>query len=768
MDPAKVFRPVGGAETLDEVDDSPGSGRVFATAGCQRSRNQGGPGDDLLVGGAGQDVIDGGAGRDTIFGGDDNDFIDGGEDDDNIDGGAGNDDLDGGDGDDVVTGGPGDDALAGGDGNDVISGGDGVDRIFGRDSDDRLSGGPGNDVIEGGDGRDALNGDAGDDRLDGGEDDDVLRGGPGNDVLQGESGRDVVIGEAGNDMLLGSRGDDSLDGGDDNDTLIGGNGRDVLSGGLGDDFLIGGLGADILRGDADNDLFVVSAGHVTSGDVELIDGGAGNDTLVLNGFPDVGPSSAKEPARDLIDPASGGTYRVLSVEQIQYSHLFTHLGSTEASPASFEFINPASEPANARVLFFNNEGAALSQQVAAGAAQASHAFTVPALGRIKFNTSGPAQNARGSALVFADRPLAGMTASALPDLGALHANESRLLEAFIVPVSRSKANGTDTGVAVFGSAVGSNVKFTLRRASGEEVSTANDGAQEIAVPANGHRIAFVSELFGFLGDEFEGTMTIEGGIDRPEEGGPLAGTGLYRDLKSGNVTPFAVIPVAPQSSAPTAHFASFPVGGDYQSAITLINPSSVTPARGTLAFFDPAGQSRAIVVNGQAAATSIAFDLPPLGSATFTASATGPLRQGAARATAKEGVINGVAHVASATAGRLRATASDVGNSFMIPVNRSRASGVNTTITLAAHDAAATVTLVLYDVRGTEVAGGRAQVQLPANGGSSQALDALFAKADTNDFQGSVVVRAEGAPFAITVTQTSGGIISVRPAIATR
>jgi hypothetical protein len=743
-------------------------GNDVLRGGSGRDTLDGGPGDDWLVGGAGQDVIDGGAGRDTINGGDDNDFIDGGEDDDGIDGGAGNDDLDGGDGDDVVSGGAGDDALAGGDGNDVISGGDGVDRIFGRDGDDRLAGGPGNDVIEGGDGRDALNGDAGDDRLDGGEDDDVLRGGPGNDTLQGESGRDVVIGDAGNDTLLGSRGDDSLDGGDDNDTLIGGNGRDVLSGGLGDDFLIGGLGADLLRGDADNDLFVVSAGHVTAGDVELIDGGAGNDTLVLNGFGYIGAVTAADPARDLIDPSSGGAYRIVSVEQIRYSHLFTHLGGTEANPASFDFINPAAEATNARVVFFDHDGAALTQQVAAGPAQASHAFTVPALGRVKFNASGPAQTARGSALVFADRPLAGMIGTALPDLGALQGNEARLLESFILPVSRSKANGTDTGVAVVGSVVASNVKFTLRRTSGEEVSTANDGAQEITVPANGHRVAFVSELFGFLGDEFEGTMTVEGGIDRPEEGGPIAGTGLHRDLKTGTVTPFAVIPVAPQASASIAHFASFPVGGDYQTAITLINPSSVTAARGTLAFFDAAGQPRAIAVNGRAAATSVAFDLAPLGSTTFTASAGGPLRPGAARAIANEGTVNGVAHLASATAGRLHATASDVGTSFMIPVNRNRASGVNTTITLAAHDAAATVTLILYDARGSEVTGGRAQLQLPANGGSSQGLEALFANADTNDFQGSVVAKAEGATFAITVTQTSGGTISVMPAIATR
>ena len=67
---------------------------------------------------------------------------------------------------------------------------------------------------------------------------------------------------------------------------------------------------------------------------------------------------------------------------------------------------------------------------------------------------------------------------------------------------------------------------------------------------------------------------------------------------------------------------------------------------------------------------------------------------------------------------------------------------MNSNISLAAHNAAATVTLILYDARGTEVAGGRAQVQLPVNGGSSQPLDALFAKADTNDFQGSVVCES--------------------------
>jgi Ca2+-binding RTX toxin-like protein len=756
--PRERERVIEGTKADDVIDGSEGDDWLFGYEGHDvlrggpgRDTLDGGAGEDSLVGGPGHDVLDGGAGRDNVFGGDDNDFMDGGDDEDSLDGGPGNDDIDGGDGDDVLTGGAGDDALVGGDGNDTQSGGEGADRVLGRDGDDRLSGGPGDDLLEGGDGRDALGGDAGNDRLSGGEGDDILLGGAGNDALDGGSGSDVLIGEIGNDTMVGSGGPDTLDGGDEHDTLLGGDGADVLNGGPGDDVLIAGGGVDLVRADSENDLIVIRAGDVGPGETEWVDGGSGQDTLVLNGF------LAREPGDSVVDPATGGTYRLTGIEHVQHAHLFTTIGSTESAPASFILVNPSNTPSTGRVVFFNHDGAPLTQRVGGGVAQSTYSFTVPPLGRLAFDASGPAQSARGSALVLTDRSIGGFVQTALPDLGPLRASEASLLDSFMVPVRQGKADGVDTGVAIFASTVRSNVKLTLHRTNGQEVSTPNQGAVEIDIPANGHRVVFVSALFAWAGDDFEGTMTIEGGIDRAQEGGPLAGIGLQRDAKSGAITAFPVIPISPRATSGPLFFPTFPVGGDYRSAITLVNPSPVSRARGTLLFFDQGGQSRLVAVNGQGAAASVAWDIAPLGSAVFTANAGGALRPGTVRVATKEGVAGGGVHLSSPTAGTLSAAASDLVNGFIAPAQRSRATGVNTQVAISATATPLTLTLVLQDARGAEIEGGRAQIQLGANAAIVQTIDALFPKADSNDLQGTLIVRAEGGTFAVSVTQSGGG-----------
>lgn len=76
----------------------------------------------------------------------------------------------------------------------------------------------------------------------------------------------TLYGGIGADTLVGAAGADALYGGNDADRLYAGNGADVLDGGAGADYLYGGAGDDILYYDsADN----------------IIDGGAGQDTLVL-------------------------------------------------------------------------------------------------------------------------------------------------------------------------------------------------------------------------------------------------------------------------------------------------------------------------------------------------------------------------------------------------------------------------------------------------------------------------------------------------------
>ena len=88
-----------------------------------------------------------------------------------------------------------------------------------------------------------------------------LFGGIGNDVVTGGSGNDQLFGQSGNDTLLGKGGFDFLFGGTENDTLTGGDADDQVF------------------GEAGNDRMVWNPGD----DTDLNEGGAGNDTVEVNG-----------------------------------------------------------------------------------------------------------------------------------------------------------------------------------------------------------------------------------------------------------------------------------------------------------------------------------------------------------------------------------------------------------------------------------------------------------------------------------------------------
>jgi Ca2+-binding RTX toxin-like protein len=89
----------------------------------------------------------------------------------------------------------------------------------------------------------------------------LLFGGAGNDVLTGGSGNDQLFGQGGNDTLLGKGGFDFLFGGSDNDTLTGGDADDQVFGESGTDRMIWNPGDD----------------------TDLNEGGAGDDTVEVNG-----------------------------------------------------------------------------------------------------------------------------------------------------------------------------------------------------------------------------------------------------------------------------------------------------------------------------------------------------------------------------------------------------------------------------------------------------------------------------------------------------
>jgi Ca2+-binding RTX toxin-like protein len=290
------------ALVLDGVAGDDRANYLTAQGHSRSVQIAGGAGNDSVWGGNNSDMISGDAGADDIrgHGGDDKLFVDAADlTDGYVSGNAGvdtliitgdvgvnvtliNHDVEaayGSEGDDNLSGaGSWDDLpISGGGGDDTITGGNGSDRLSGDDGDDLVHGAGGSDVILGGAGADTLNGNDGDD---------LMLGGEGADVLGGGNGDDNLIGGAGDDNLHGGTHDDVLDGGTGADILNGGWGDDILRGGEGNDSLYFWHGDDQMSGGEGDDTFYMQSGALYGTSSHwgwaVAQGGAGNDTLVLN------------------------------------------------------------------------------------------------------------------------------------------------------------------------------------------------------------------------------------------------------------------------------------------------------------------------------------------------------------------------------------------------------------------------------------------------------------------------------------------------------
>ncbi|MBN8509195.1 MAG: matrixin family metalloprotease [Burkholderiales bacterium] len=215
--------------------------------------------------------------------------------------GTGNDTVDAGGGNDLVNGEEGADSLRGGSGNDTVWGAGSTvdtdlgDRLFGDDGDDLIGGSYGADFIDGGTGNDQLFGDEGNDTVTGGDGNDLVRGDwgwgedlAGADSLTGGSGNDTLIGGGGNDTLLGGFATDTVNGGDGDDLIriLDGEYIDVVDGGIGTDTLdmtavATAITFNALTGSYQGSVF----GDVarTHAGIEIFRAGSGNDTIRSNG-----------------------------------------------------------------------------------------------------------------------------------------------------------------------------------------------------------------------------------------------------------------------------------------------------------------------------------------------------------------------------------------------------------------------------------------------------------------------------------------------------
>ncbi len=194
----------------------------------------------------------------------------------------------------------------------AINGGTGDDTIIGSIDDNVINGGGGNDRLFGGSGSDTIDGGTGDNVLNGGADDDFFlvgtktslntyAGGTGFDTIQGNADGAVILvttgslsgietitsGGFGDVSISGTAGVDVIDlrqiaiadgditvidGKDGSDTIYGTN-ADANSGSTGADYIVGGTGDDRIFGGSGDDIIEGGA------DFDYLDGGAGSDTV---------------------------------------------------------------------------------------------------------------------------------------------------------------------------------------------------------------------------------------------------------------------------------------------------------------------------------------------------------------------------------------------------------------------------------------------------------------------------------------------------------
>ncbi len=257
---------------IEAIEGRGGNDTITGSAG--NDSIIGGSGDDVLVGGSGDDILVGGAGNDSITGSIGNDTITGSAGLDTIEGGYGDDSLSGGADDDLFV-------VNGYGGSDLYNGGGGIDTILGSSAADTIgissfTGADTVDIIDGGEGYDIITNNQASGVLDFSNTTligiEAIEGRSGDDAITGSSGDDYIIGGYGDDVLVGGNGNDTLKGGADDDTF-------VVSGWAGYDQVNGGGGVDTLLGTASDDQIGLST-FTAANRVEVIDGGAGNNTIV--------------------------------------------------------------------------------------------------------------------------------------------------------------------------------------------------------------------------------------------------------------------------------------------------------------------------------------------------------------------------------------------------------------------------------------------------------------------------------------------------------
>ena len=140
---------------------------------------------------------------------------------------------------------------------------------------------------------------------------------------------------------------------------------------------------------------------------------------------------------------------------------------------------------------------------------------------------------------------------------------------------------------------------------------------------------------------------------------------------------------------------------------------------------------------------SAEFTIAPRGSVTISTDGQGEAVAGSATVTA-DAPVNGIVRFNISGVGIAGVGASPPGTGAIVPARR-RAGGINTGVAIRnPRDEPVTVNLTLATSDGTPVPQGTASIQIAAQGRISDFINRLFPQADTDSFEGVIIVQVEG------------------------
>jgi len=151
-------------------------------------------------------------------------------------------------------------------------------------------------------------------------DDDLIIGGDGGDTITGAAGNDTILGDT---QFSTDSQIDVLDGGAGNDRLYGGGDADTLIGGIGNDALWGGGGVDALTGGKGNDTYHLGDNNSTV--VGRDEASGGGESLVAGANDDVIVEAKNGGTDTVVVYVSGDQFDIRNVERFKLA------GTGEAS-----------------------------------------------------------------------------------------------------------------------------------------------------------------------------------------------------------------------------------------------------------------------------------------------------------------------------------------------------------------------------------------------------------------------------------------------------